>query len=132
MTLKSDANFKEKLICSFKYDIRNLMNFHTTTQKSENFTLMGSFYPKVYKVWAKKTEELSFMTLNSDEKFEKTLTLWFRKWHEELGELSFEHSKVWKTIFWWALFLKTYVSARKFERNYVSWNWKVMQNLKEN
>ena len=34
------------------------------------------------------------MTLNSDEKFEKTLTLWFRKWHEELGELSFEHSKV--------------------------------------
>ena len=33
------------------------------------------------------------MTLNSDAKFEQTLTLWFQKWHEELGELSLEHSK---------------------------------------
>ena len=28
------------------------------------------------------------MTLNNDAKFEQTLTLWFPKWHEELGELS--------------------------------------------
>ena len=35
MTLKSDAKFKEKLICGFKYDMRNLVNFHPTTQKSE-------------------------------------------------------------------------------------------------
>ena len=34
------------------------------------------------------------MTLNSDAKFEYALTLWFQKWHEELGELSLEHSKV--------------------------------------
>ena len=34
------------------------------------------------------------MTLNSDAKFKETLTLWFPKWHEELGELSLEHSKV--------------------------------------
>ena len=46
MTLKSDEKFKEKLTCSFKHDIRNLVNFHPTTQKSENFTLMGSFCPK--------------------------------------------------------------------------------------
>ena len=46
MTLKSDAKFKEKLICSFRYDIRNLVNFHTNIQKSENFILMGSFCPK--------------------------------------------------------------------------------------
>ena len=46
MALKSDEKFKEKLTCSFKHDIRNLVNFHTTTQKSENFTLMGSFCPK--------------------------------------------------------------------------------------
>ena len=42
MILKSDAKFKEKLICGFKYDIRNFVNFHPTTQKSENFTSMGS------------------------------------------------------------------------------------------
>ena len=33
------------------------------------------------------------MTLNSDAKFEQTLTLWFQSWHEELGELLLEHSK---------------------------------------
>ena len=46
MTLKSDEKFKEKLICSFKHDIRNLVNFHPTTQKSENFTSMSTFCPK--------------------------------------------------------------------------------------
>ena len=44
-TLKSDLKFKEKLTCSFKHDMRNLVNFHATTQKTESFTLMGSFYP---------------------------------------------------------------------------------------
>ena len=34
------------------------------------------------------------MTLNSDAKFEETLTLWFQKRHEELGKLSLEHPKV--------------------------------------
>ena len=43
---KSDEKSKEKLTCSFKHDIRNLMNFHPTTQNSGNFTLMGSFCPK--------------------------------------------------------------------------------------
>ena len=46
MALKSDAKFKEKLTCGFKYDMRNLVNFHPTTQKSKNFTSMGYFCPK--------------------------------------------------------------------------------------
>ena len=46
MTLKSDAKFKEKLTCGFKYDTRNLLNFHLTTEKSENFFSAGSFCPK--------------------------------------------------------------------------------------
>ena len=46
MTLKSDAKFKEKLTYDLKYDIRNFVNFHPTTQKSENFTSMVNFYPK--------------------------------------------------------------------------------------
>ena len=46
MTLKRDAKFKEKLTCGFKYDMRNLVNFHPTTQKSKNFTSMGYFGPK--------------------------------------------------------------------------------------
>ena len=37
MTLKSDAEFKKKLIRGLKNDIRNLVNFYTSSQKSENF-----------------------------------------------------------------------------------------------
>ena len=70
MTLKSDAKFKEKLISGFKYDIKNLVNLYPTTQKSESFTSMGSFCPKYIRFELKKTEELSFMTLSSDAKFE--------------------------------------------------------------
>ena len=45
MTLKSDEKFKENLIFGFKYDMRNLVSFHPTTQKwfHKNFTLMGSW-----------------------------------------------------------------------------------------
>ena len=44
--MKYDAKFKEKMICGFKYDIRNLVNLSPTTQKAENFTSMGYFCPK--------------------------------------------------------------------------------------
>ena len=70
MTLKNDANFKEELTCGYKYDLRNLMNFQPTTQKSGNFFLMGSFCPKYTGLNYKNTKKLSFMTLDSDEKFE--------------------------------------------------------------
>ena len=46
MTMKSDAKFEEKLTLGFKNDMKNLVNFHPTTQKSKNFTLMGYFCPK--------------------------------------------------------------------------------------
>ena len=80
--------------------MKNLVNFHPTTQKPENFFSMGSFCPKFtrFEVYRNK-EELSFMTLNSDERFERTLVLWFRKLHEELGQLSSGHSKVEKLYF---------------------------------
>ena len=35
MTLKSDAKFKEKLICRFKDDMWNLMTFDLSTQNSK-------------------------------------------------------------------------------------------------
>ena len=39
MTLKGDAKFKGKLICGLKKDIKNLVNFHASSQKSENLRL---------------------------------------------------------------------------------------------
>ena len=69
MTLKSDAEFKEKLTCGSKYGMRNLMKFQPTTEKPKNFTSMGYFCPKYIRFELKNTEELSFLTLNSDAKF---------------------------------------------------------------
>ena len=70
MTLKSDAKYKERLTCRFKYDMRNLVNSYPTTQKSENFTSMSSFCPKYIKFELKNTDELSFVTLQSDARLE--------------------------------------------------------------
>ena len=56
MTLKSDPRFKEQLTCDFKYDMMNFMNFHPTTQKSRNLTLMGHFWPKYIKFELKKIQ----------------------------------------------------------------------------
>ena len=66
MTLKRDAKFKEKLTCCFKHDVRNLVNFHPTTQKSEKCFLMGSFCPKYTRFELQKYR--SVMTPNSDVK----------------------------------------------------------------
>ena len=60
MTLESDAKSKEKLICSFIYDMKNLMKFHPTTQKSKNFTLMDYFRPKYMRFELKKYSGVIF------------------------------------------------------------------------
>ena len=36
MTLKGDPKFKGKLICGFKKDIWNLVNFHANSWKTKN------------------------------------------------------------------------------------------------
>ena len=42
------------MTCSFKYDMRNFVNFHATTQKFQNFTSMGYFCPKYMRFELKK------------------------------------------------------------------------------
>ena len=39
MTMKNDAKFEEELTCHFKTDMRNLMNFDSSTRKSEKIAL---------------------------------------------------------------------------------------------
>ena len=67
MTLKGDAKFKGKLICGLKKDVRNLVNFYASSQKSENLHFDRILLPKAYKDLDEKvqksqsrdTEELS-------------------------------------------------------------------------
>ena len=127
-------SLKEKLTCGFKFDMRNLVNFHPTTQKSENFTLMAYFCPQYMRFELKKHRGVISHDTAQWCKIWKTLTLRFQKWHEELGELSLlEHPKVWKLYIHGLFLSKAYtVSARNFQRNYVSWHWRVLQSLNEN
>ena len=54
MTLNGDAKFKRKLIRGLKNDMRNLVNFHASKQKSENLHFNGLLLIKVCNVSAKK------------------------------------------------------------------------------
>ena len=60
MTLKSDTKFEEKLTISSKNDMRNLVNFYATTQKSKNFTSMGCFCPRYMRFKLKKCKGVIF------------------------------------------------------------------------
>ena len=55
MTPKGDAKFKGKLTRGLNNDIRNLVNFHASSQKSENFD--GLLFSKAYKVLDKKEQK---------------------------------------------------------------------------
>ena len=44
MTLKSDSKFKQKLTGSFKYDMRNFVNFQPTTQRSKKFNFAWAIF----------------------------------------------------------------------------------------
>ena len=53
MTLKIETNLEEKLTFSLKNDTRNLMNFNSSSEKSENLHFDGIFLSKVNNFWAK-------------------------------------------------------------------------------
>ena len=133
MTLKSDAKIKEKRICNFKDDIRNLVNFHPTTQKFENVTFTGSFWPK-YKDLRQKTHTGAiFHDTEQWCKIWTNLNLAVSKLACGIGWTFIKALKNLKICPLMGSFCpKHNVLARKFHRNYVSWHWKVMQNLSEN
>ena len=69
MTLKDDAIFKEKLTGGLKNDIRNLVNFHASSRKSQNLHFNRLLLSKAYKVLDEKsTEKLCLKTMESDPK----------------------------------------------------------------
>ena len=57
MTLKGDAKFKEKLTRGLKNDIRNSVNFHASSRKSENLHFNGLILSKTYKVFDEKVQK---------------------------------------------------------------------------
>ena len=59
MKLKGDAKFKGKLTGGLKNDIRNLVNFHASSQKSENLHFDWMLLSKAYKDLDEKVKKSS-------------------------------------------------------------------------
>ena len=59
MTLKGDAKFKGKLTCGLKNDLRNSVNFHSSSRKSGNLHFDGLFLSKAYKDLDEKVKKSS-------------------------------------------------------------------------
>ena len=57
MTLKDVAKFKRKLTCGLKNDIRNLVNFHASSPKSENLHFADLLLSKAYKEFDEKVQK---------------------------------------------------------------------------
>ena len=50
MTLRSYANFEERLTSGLEKDMKNLTNFHLSTCKCQNWNFDGKLLSKVQKV----------------------------------------------------------------------------------
>ena len=76
MILKSDAKFEEKLTCRLENDMRNLANFHQSTQSVKIGTLMESFCikSKMYELRIYRKD----MAMKNDTKIEEELTCGFK------------------------------------------------------
>ena len=57
IALKCDVIFKEKLIGGLKNDIRDLVNFHASSRKFENFYFDGLILSKTFKVLDQKVQK---------------------------------------------------------------------------
>ena len=56
MTLKGDAKSKEKLTRGLTDDMKNLVNFHASSRKSENLHFNGLVLSKAYKLSDEKVQ----------------------------------------------------------------------------
>ena len=93
MTMKNDAKFEEKLACHFKIEMRNLMNFSTSTL-TEIFLLMCSFWAKYTLFELKKYIGVIFHDTEEGYKIWRGIELLFQNWHKKFDKFWSEHSKV--------------------------------------
>ena len=76
-------------------------------------------YKKYSRVISHDTEEWC--------KVERKNDFWFQIWHDKFGKFLPNHSKAWKFDFNGLFLSKVYRVAEKVQRNYLSWNWRVIQ-----
>ena len=134
MTLKSNAKFGEELTRHSKLAWGIWWILTRALENLTNSHFSGLLLNKVYIAWAiKSTEELSFKTLKSDAKFGEKLTCYFKIDIKNLTNFDPRIQKS-KSLLLTGSFSRNYIffEPRKVQRNYLSWHWRVMQNLERN
>ena len=81
-----NAKFKGKPTCGLKNDIRNLVNFRASRQKSENLHFDWILLPKAYKDLDEKIQKSYVSWHWRVSKVWRKTDSWLQKWHEEFGE----------------------------------------------
>ena len=93
--------------------------------------LMGSFRPTYTMFEVKSTEELCVIILKIDANSEGKMTYAFINDMRNLANFT-EALKIFKFALWETFFSKIYnVWAKKLQRSYVLWHWRVMKYLKK-
>ena len=105
--------------------------FSPNHSKVWKFHFDGLFCPKYMRFELKKYRGVIFHDTEQWRKIWINPDLVISKIAWGIGWTLIRAFKVWKIVHWCALFVKSIynVSARKFQRNYVSWHWRAMQNL---
>ena len=121
---------------SFHFQIwhREFVEFSPKHSNVQKCYFHGIFSSKVYEIWAKKIQR-SYLLWHWTV-MENLNKLWPWDFKNEMRNWVNFHCNTQKSekLYIDGLFLsKAYnVSARKFQRDYVSWHWRVMQNVKKN
>ena len=133
MTLKSNAKFEEKLTCCLENDMRNLANFHQSTQKCQNWNFDKILLSKVENVWALNLQwsYVSWQWRMIQKLKRNWLVVLKLTWTSQILTQALEKSKK-IFCFNWLLVTKVYIAwSTKIKRSYLSWNWGVMQIFKK-
>ena len=110
--------------------MRNLANFHQSTQNSQNWDFGGILLSKV-EIYELKIYRGVVCHDNEDWcKIGRVTDLSFQNWHKEFDEFWPEHSKVSKVVLQWSKYIM--FEPKKVQRSYVWWHWRLAQNLKGN
>ena len=100
---------------------------------SKNFHLMCPFWEKYIIFELKTYRGVIFHDTEKGYKIWKGIDLPFLNWHKEFHKFWPEHAKVSKILtlmdFFW---IKYILLELKKYRGFLSWQWRVMQNLKKN
>ena len=126
-------NLKENWLVAWKMTYIIWLIFMQAVKGLKIWNLIGFFVQSIWNFWWKSTEELCFMTLKSDAKFEEKLILGSKNDMRNLVSFNASSGKSENLHFDVLLLSIAYkVSAEKVQKNYLSWRWKKIQTLKKN